>query len=629
MKSKTIYIYTAVFLVFIAGIFSNQIYSQHKPAPPPLEILYSNSNGNVNSPGLSHIQPEPKLKSKELADLEKQLDAARLAGNNIAAATIQNRIDVLLGSQPVYHPALNSSIIDGNGYTYSENDYNQSPIHTWSIYSHAFGVAPANSNVAGRLFYLLSQDSQTGSDTIKLMHSSNNGVSWSAVFWMALGGYTFNKDEMDIEVVYDGTNTWIYGVAGVTDQGDGRKKIMFLRRNAVTGTDYYWTILNFPGSGAGMNYYNPRITSDNATFTSNAYIMMICSMDSAAGSNHFIKQKYMYSSTPFAPTPGFNYAQPNGTNGFFWSTSGGTNSGLYLYGDIAYYKDDGGTGENRIMTVYNCYNSGFNNIYIAYLNGYSTSGSSMTVTEPNVTKDLRIAFNGGSNNRYGMITYVRQFNSSDWDIFGLKTSTGGNNAGAWVRDTIDYTGDRARTVDLIAVRNTPNHFRLCYAQDNPSVTAGFYRTYTGSSWSSKFLMTSTAPDTIWAEPKAGYILGGGDDGIGIWSLMGGYNGYCSKNMTSTTGIINNQVPEQFSLSQNYPNPFNPVTKIRFALPSQVYVKLTVYDVSGRQVSQLVNSSLPAGTHEYSFDAAGISSGVYFYRLEAKGFTEVKKMMLIK
>lgn len=630
MKNKTIYIYTAVFLAFISGIIPGSIYSQNKQAPPPLEILYSNSNGNVNEPELTNTAPEPKMKSKELIRLEKQLDAARLSGNSIAAATIQGQIDNLLGNIQVYHPTMNSTVNEGSGTILPETDYNQSTIHSWSIYSHAFGVAPANSNVAGRLFYWLSQDSQSGADSIKLMYSTNNGTSWSTSFWMSLNGYSFNKDEMDIEIVYDGTNTWIFGVAGVTDQADGRKKILFMRRNAVSGTDYYWTILNFPGSGTGMNYYNPRITSDNSNYTSNAYVMMICSMDSAVGSNHFIKQKYMYSSSPFASTPGFTYTQPNGSSGFHWATSGGTTAGLYLYGDIAYYKDEGGTNENRIMTVYNCYNSGFNNIYIAYLSNYSTSGSSMVVTESNINKDLRIAFNGGSNNRNGMITYVRQFNSSDWDIFALKTGVGGNNAGAWTRDTIDYSGDRTRTCDLIAVRNASSQFKVCYAQDNPTVPAGFYRSYSGSSWSTKIQLTSSIPDTNWAEPRAGYILGGGDDGIGIWSLTGGYNGYCAKNMLSTTGISgNNEIPAGFKLMQNYPNPFNPSTTIKFALPNSGNVSLKVFDITGKLVSEMINGKLEAGNHEIYFNASNLSSGAYFYKLETQGFSDIKKMMLVK
>ncbi len=628
MKQETKQWFTIFLAVLVISISLN-IFAQVKELPP-FNIQYSNSNGNVNNPMLTNTPPPVKEKSAELVTLETQLETARNSGNTMAAQQIQAQINSLTGTYEVHQPSMNSEYNFGTSGNEPEGDYNQSSIHPWSIYSHAFGIAPTGSPIAGRLFYLLSQDSQSGSDSLKLMYSPNNGASWSTLMWTSMTGFTFNKDEMDIEVVYDGTNTWVFGVIGLTENFDNRKKIYFFRQKA-DGAGYYATILNYPGNGAGMNYYNPRITSDNTNYTSNAYVMMICSMDSLGGANHYTKQKYMYSATPFDATPGLNYIQPNGLGGFYWSTGNGTNGSTYLNGDIAYYKDDGGTGNGRVMTAYNCYGSGFNSIYIAYLNGYSTSGGSLVVTESNITKDLRIAFNGGTNIRTGMITYVRQFNSSsDWDIFGLRTTNGGITPADWTRDTLDYSGDRARTCDLIAVRNSDNQFKICYAQDNPTAPAGFYRSFIGSPWTGKIQMTNNAPDTNFAEPRAGYILGGGDNGIGIWSSTGGYNGFCSRNMTTTTGITsNNEIPNGFSLSQNYPNPFNPTTNIKFALPVSGKVSLKIFDVTGKLVSELINQNFEAGTHEYNFNATNLSSGAYFYKLEASGFTDIKKMILVK
>ncbi len=90
-----------------------------------------------------------------------------------------------------------------------------------------------------------------------------------------------------------------------------------------------------------------------------------------------------------------------------------------------------------------------------------------------------------------------------------------------------------------------------------------------------------------------------------------------------------EVPKEFSLSQNYPNPFNPATKIEFALKKESYVKLSVYDILGGEVQVLVEGNLKAGKYEVSYNAAKLSSGVYFYRISADGFSETKKMVLIK
>ncbi len=91
----------------------------------------------------------------------------------------------------------------------------------------------------------------------------------------------------------------------------------------------------------------------------------------------------------------------------------------------------------------------------------------------------------------------------------------------------------------------------------------------------------------------------------------------------------NTIPSDFELKQNYPNPFNPSTNIRFSLPAAGSVKLVVYDISGRQVAELVNKYLTAGSYSFDFNASKISSGTYFYRLETNDYTETKKMILIK
>ncbi len=94
-------------------------------------------------------------------------------------------------------------------------------------------------------------------------------------------------------------------------------------------------------------------------------------------------------------------------------------------------------------------------------------------------------------------------------------------------------------------------------------------------------------------------------------------------------ISNGEVPEKFSLRQNYPNPFNPTTNIKFSVAKSSYIKLVVSDVLGREVQTLVNEKLQPGTHEATFDGSMLNSGVYFYKLTANGYSETKKMLLIK
>ena len=88
-------------------------------------------------------------------------------------------------------------------------------------------------------------------------------------------------------------------------------------------------------------------------------------------------------------------------------------------------------------------------------------------------------------------------------------------------------------------------------------------------------------------------------------------------------------PADFILHQNYPNPFHPTTAVTFSVPRPSQVTLTVYNVLGQRVATLAQGRYGPGTHMLDFDATGLSSGVYFYRLESEGFTTTKTMLLIQ
>jgi len=89
------------------------------------------------------------------------------------------------------------------------------------------------------------------------------------------------------------------------------------------------------------------------------------------------------------------------------------------------------------------------------------------------------------------------------------------------------------------------------------------------------------------------------------------------------------MPKQFSLGQNYPNPFNPSTVIEYQIPVSGFVSLTVYNVLGETVAQLVNKAQSAGTYKATFNSANLTSGIYFYKLNIGNFSSVKKMILLK
>jgi hypothetical protein len=141
--------------------------------------------------------------------------------------------------------------------------------------------------------------------------------------------------------------------------------------------------------------------------------------------------------------------------------------------------------------------------------------------------------------------------------------------------------------------------------------------------------------TVYSTSATGRTWHQHTDGSAGCSLPSGALQSTRPNTCLTINLVvgnNNQqalIPEVFSLQQNYPNPFNPVTSIKFSLPKQSNVKLVVYDAIGREVATLVNGELKAGVYNETFDGTSLASGVYFYRIDAREFTDVKKMVLIK
>ena len=141
----------------------------------------------------------------------------------------------------------------------------------------------------------------------------------------------------------------------------------------------------------------------------------------------------------------------------------------------------------------------------------------------------------------------------------------------------------------------------------------------GTSWATQYTVTA----------GSFYHLTKSRSGATLWGVRS--NGGISRYGTPITGVtpISSQIPSDYSVSQNYPNPFNPTTKINFALPKSGLVTIKVYDVTGKEVATLVNEVKNVGTYSVDFNASNLSSGVYFYKMSINGFSEVKKMSLIK
>jgi len=154
----------------------------------------------------------------------------------------------------------------------------------------------------------------------------------------------------------------------------------------------------------------------------------------------------------------------------------------------------------------------------------------------------------------------------------------------------------------------------------------FLSSNNGTSWSAVNDGLTNSSDQVSSVVHALAIVGtdlyAGTRGAGVWRRP-------LSEMVVSVENTPTELPSSYSLHQNYPNPFNPSTTIKYELPRSSEVRLSVFDMLGREVSMLVNERRDAGVHEVKFDVSGLSSGVYFYRLQAGEFVQTRKLVLLQ
>jgi hypothetical protein len=213
------------------------------------------------------------------------------------------------------------------------------------------------------------------------------------------------------------------------------------------------------------------------------------------------------------------------------------------------------------------------------------------------------------------------------------------------------------TADLCAVSfgDTRNGWIVICGSGNVLRTSDY-----GNSWIQKTIGTTAMTDVCFTDSANGTVVGesgtiqrttdGGDTWImhtsGITTRLNAvsfsdqYNGTVVGSegviLRTTNGGVTfieekeiNVLPTNYTLSQNYPNPFNPNTKIRYSIPHTSKVIIRIYDILGNEIEMLVKEEKQTGIYEITWYAEGLPSGVYFYRIQAGEYTEVKKMMLLK
>jgi len=267
------------------------------------------------------------------------------------------------------------------------------------------------------------------------------------------------------------------------------------------------------------------------------------------------------------------------------------------------------------------YEGGSEHIAKVYVDG-KLDGTGVLSTEPNTIlgSNWKIGrFMTGSNNFDGGIDELKVYNValSDqqiWDMYKATTTA----------PTLLYPGNDSTLI---------NPYPTIILNWDSTVTANQYRLLIASDSLFNTIIKDTLTNTssfdlyyevfIYSDNLYWKVRTINDGGVGPWSEVNHFN------FIYTDVKTEDQLPTEFALKQNYPNPFNPSTKISYQLPVSSNVTLKVFDVLGNEVATLVDEEKPAGVYEINFNSNKLASGVYLYKLQAGGFTETRKMILMR
>lgn len=294
-----------------------------------------------------------------------------------------------------------------------------------------------------------------------------------------------------------------------------------------------------------------------------------------------------YTSTSVGFTCGADYSLYRTTNG----------------GQKWYNSPIGHTG--TIMKVY-FINSSIGWVLDSYTNSGVTANSLHYTNDGgnNWTSNIPIPSNVRLNSLHYISSTLGYIAGNNGSIF--KTENGGVN---WTSQTSNITQNLKSVVstDLSKVYAVGEQGKVLYTSNG------------GSNWVSQTSNTTNSLNSVYFAPNSSTGWACGNSGTILKTTTGG------------VGIrnLNSELPNSFKLYQNYPNPFNPETNIKFDLIKNSNVKLSVFDIKGKELYTLLDQPLSIGSYEYKFDGSKLSSGIYFYKIKTDNFESVGKMILSK
>jgi hypothetical protein len=498
-------------------------------------------------------------------------------------------------------------------------------------------VTERTGSVPGTIWVVAGVRSSTpGADEVRIYRSG--GSDWLFKIAIPFGGYL--GYDIDAELIEHSSGAkYLWFVVERSESLLSNVEVFYGIHELGTSNGWFGK-LNWPGAGSGDNYYNPRITTDNYDFPDDPWIYVVSSLDSLTFDNkHVYAQKFAYITSPYdLGNMQINYRI--NILPVYWP-NGGTTEYHYLFSDIAYYRLSPAPGNVRLIISYSnvpdytkiwmstCESGGSNAQFLGTIAGHDNY---------KIGKSALTSPGGGLSSQLMVVFEENYLNSGDWDLVSARSNDVGS---TWLLNYIDLSSSTTDKLPhlgtLVSRKGVEDEYYLSYASYTlgisvDSIMSTKSNNNSTSYWDQKVKMNDIYPPS-YVSSSVG-ITNTPDERVTVWSsLIGSSNFYLIgsfwPHLPSAVEDESEEALNSYQLYQNYPNPFNPVTTIRYSIPEISNVTLKVYDVLGNEVATLLNEEKPYGSYDVEFDASGLSSGIYFYKLQAGSLVEAKKMVLMK
>ncbi len=464
----------------------------------------------------------------------------------------------------------------------------------WTNIHNADGPAELNGlavDNSGNIILAGADIGPSGNTDMLILKIGSGGTT----LWLARYNSAFNLNDKAMVMVLDNTGSiFVSGYSGKT-----------LTTTQLTTVKY--------NSVGVQQWVNAQNTNTNRTYALDIDIdalgnIYICG---TYGVDNLNQDAYLFKISPvgtFAFFTPYNNNSVTGSDGFFALVVNPSATAVFVTG----FSDSTTTSSDQITARFN--SSGARQWLMRYNgpgNGSDYGGAIVLDSAGNV-------YSAGSSTGSGLAgrdIEISKYSSAGVPM-GYQRYNANNQSESFQTMKIDAANNLYIAGNTTTALNGSDVILLKY---NPSLTMLWSKTYDGIE------NNNDLTSDIVLDNSGNIFLGGST----YFNSTG--TDYLTIKYSQPVGIEGSAeiIPAAFTLHQNYPNPFNPATEITFDIPSCEMVNISVFDVMGKEIAVLADDFFNAGSHNVSFDATGFSSGMYFYRISAGSFKDVKKMVLIK